>query len=123
MNEVSGAEAISNQITQQTFSGQNDVQIDQVTTGQEAIEDKKTERVYQPFKKEQLNELVSEANKALTEKQTNLHYVLHDKLHKYYVQIEDSVTHQVLREIPPKKFMDMYAAIAEKLGLIVNKRI
>jgi flagellar protein FlaG len=85
--------------------------------------DKKEERVYSPFTKDQLDDLVSEANKLLNPELTEMHYVLHDKLNKYYVQVEDSRTHQVIREIPPKKFMDMYAAIAEKLGLIVNKRV
>ncbi|MDF2565692.1 MAG: flagellar biosynthesis protein FlaG [Massilibacillus sp.] len=85
--------------------------------------DKKEQRLYSPFTKDQLDDLVSEANKLLSPELTEMHYVLHDKLNKYYVQVEDSRTHQVIREIPPKKFMDMYAAIAEKLGLIVNKRV
>lgn len=84
---------------------------------------KKEQRVYSPFTKNQLDDLVSEANKLLSVDPTEMHYVLHDKLNKYYVQVIDTKTQQVVREIPPKKFMDMYAAIAEKLGLIVNKRV
>jgi flagellar protein FlaG len=81
------------------------------------------ERIYTTFTKKQLDELVSDANKLLSSKVMEMHYVLHDKLNEYYIRLEDSVTHEVIREIPPKKFMDMYAAIAEKLGLIINKRI
>ncbi|MDF2535993.1 MAG: flagellar biosynthesis protein FlaG [Bacillales bacterium] len=92
--------------------------------GQKNLSSKSEEkRTYSPFTKNQLVDLVSEANKLLNPELTEMHYVLHDKLNKYYVQVEDVTTHQVIREIPPKKFMDMYAAIAEKLGLIVNKRV
>lgn len=77
----------------------------------------------QSLNRNQLDDLVSEANKVVWLTVPQLRYVLHDKLHQYYIQLEDPKTHEVLREIPPKKFMDMYAAIAEKLGLIVNKRI
>ncbi|UAK17861.1 flagellar protein FlaG [Sporolactobacillus terrae] len=83
----------------------------------------KEERIYQSFNKKQLGDLVTEANKLLKPQLTQMHYVLHDKLDEYYVRVEDVRTHQVIREIPPKKFMDMYAAIAEKLGLIINKRV
>lgn len=80
-------------------------------------------RSYPPFTKKQLDDLVSQANQILTPDMTEVHYVLYEKLNKYYVQVEDTLTHEVIREIPPKKFMDMYAAIAEKLGLIVNKHV
>ncbi|RYM05911.1 flagellar biosynthesis protein FlaG [Sporolactobacillus sp. THM7-7] len=72
------------------------------------------------LKKSQVEKLVKEANKILKPEVTELKYVYFDKLQTYYVQVQDVNTHRVIREIPPKKFMEMYAAIAEKLGLIVN---
>lgn len=111
------------QTTASPSSMQGEVQAKQVTSSQSTNSSIKEERVYSPFTKKQLNDLVSEANKLLNSELTEMHYVLHDKLNQYYVQVEDVVTHKVIREIPPKKFMDMYAAIAEKLGLIVNKRV
>lgn len=72
------------------------------------------------FSKGKVEDLVDEANRFMQEHLTESHYVLHDKLKQYYVQIVDTDTQKVIREIPPKKFLDMYAAIAEKLGLIVN---
>lgn len=80
-------------------------------------------RMYPSFTKDQLKDLIDEANKVLNPESTEMHYVFHEKLKEYYIRLENPMTHQVIREIPPKKFMDMYAAIAEKLGLIVNKRI
>lgn len=111
------------QTTALSSSVQGDLQSNQVINHQSGDSDKGEMRVYSPFTKKQLDDLVVEANKLLNPELTEMHYVLHDKLNKYYVQVEDVKTHRVIREIPPKKFMDMYAAIAEKLGLIVNKKI
>lgn len=71
----------------------------------------------------QTSRLVDQANQILSPTATNLHYVYYDKLDRYYVQIENSRTHEVIAEIPPKKLLDFAASIAEKLGLIINKRI
>ncbi|MFX3617924.1 MAG: flagellar protein FlaG [Sporolactobacillus sp.] len=106
----------------QSVTVQKDEATNQVTGDHSSDSNEKEDRTYPPFTKNQLDDLVSQANQILTPETTEIHYVLHQESNKYYVQVEDSVTHQVIREIPPKKFMDMYAAIAEKLGLIVNKR-
>ncbi|MDN3956521.1 flagellar protein FlaG [Sporolactobacillus laevolacticus] len=111
------------QATAPLSSVKDDLQTNTIIDHQNTDSNSKEARVYSPFTKKQLDDLVTEANKLLNPELTEMHYVLHDKLNQYYVQVEDVVTHKVIREIPPKKFMDMYAAIAEKLGLIVNKRV
>jgi len=52
-----------------------------------------------------------------------LKFVLHEELNEYYVQVVDNDNNEVLREIPPKKLLDLYAAMAEYLGLLVDRRI
>ncbi|CAM3212894.1 flagellar protein FlaG [Sporolactobacillus spathodeae] len=111
------------QVTTPLSSVQDDLRANTITDHQNSDSNTKNSRVYASFTKKQLDDLVSEANKLLNPQLTEMHYVLHDKLNQYFVQVEDAVTHKIIREIPPKKFMDMYAAIAEKLGLIVNKRV
>lgn len=113
LNQIAGNGQVSQS---QAGSGTN-----QVDRGTNANGKDSETRNYPPFTKKQLDDLVSQANQILTPVTTEVHYVLYEKLNKYYVQVEDTMTHEVIREIPPKKFMDMYAAIAEKLGLIVNK--
>jgi len=54
---------------------------------------------------------------------TSLKFVLHEKLNEYYVLVIDDSTKEVIREIPPEKLLDMYAAMAEYLGLIVDEKI
>ncbi|WP_141604108.1 flagellar protein FlaG [Terrilactibacillus laevilacticus] len=94
--------------------------IDKVTN-EKVLNQSNTEDDKNNFNKHDLKKLVDEANKLLDPQLAEIHYVFHEKLNKYYVKVEDAKTHQVIREIPPKKFLDMYASIAEKLGLIVDK--
>lgn len=52
-----------------------------------------------------------------------LRFAYHEKLHDYYIQVIDNETNQVIREIPSKKFLDNYAEIAKRFGLIVDEKI
>lgn len=81
--------------------------------------EEKAERV----PKEKLMEKVREMNEFLEQKSTSLKFQLHEKLDIYYVQIIDTVTDEVLKEIPNKKFLDMYASIAEIAGLLVDEKL
>ncbi|MFP3361912.1 flagellar protein FlaG, partial [Planococcus sp. SIMBA_143] len=49
-------------------------------------------------------------------------FELHDKLEKYYVTVVDSETKEVIKEIPPKKFLDMYAQMAEFMGILIDEK-
>lgn len=73
--------------------------------------------------KEKLEEVVKGLNEFLKPSHTSLKFVLHDELQEYYVQIIDERTNEVIREIPPKKILDIYAAMMEFVGLIVDKKI
>lgn len=53
---------------------------------------------------------------------TALKFQYHEKLNDYYVQVVNSVTDEIVREIPSRKFLDYFAAVAEKLGLVVDER-
>lgn len=54
---------------------------------------------------------------------TSIRFVLHDKLDRYYVKVIDSQTEELVREIPSEQMLDMYAAMAEFMGLIVDEKI
>jgi len=72
---------------------------------------------------EKLQEITSALNHFLQPVYTSLKFVLHEKLNEYYVLVIDDSTKEVIREIPPEKLLDMYAAMAEYLGLIVDEKI
>ena len=54
---------------------------------------------------------------------TNLKFVLHDKLGEYYVKVVDIETDEVIKEIPPEKMLDMYAQMAEFMGLLIDEKV
>jgi flagellar protein FlaG len=73
--------------------------------------------------KKDLEEVVQGLNKFLQPSHTQLKFKLHEDLEEYYVQIIDEKTKEVVREIPPKKLLDMYAKMMELVGLVVDKKI
>lgn len=73
--------------------------------------------------KQELEKAIADVNDMIEPHRTSLHYAYHEKLHTYYVQIVDSQTDKVIKEIPPKKFLDMYAMMAEQLGFITDDKV
>ncbi|MGP4078938.1 flagellar protein FlaG [Pseudalkalibacillus sp. R45] len=73
--------------------------------------------------KQDLQEKVESMNDFLVPTHTSLKFELHEKLDRYYVQVIDDKTKEVIREIPNKKFLDMYAAMAELVGIVVDEKI
>jgi flagellar protein FlaG len=74
-------------------------------------------------KKEKLEAVVKGLNEFLQPAHTSIKFKLHEKLNEYYVTVVDDNTNEVIREIPAKKLLDMYADMAEHVGLLVDKRI
>ncbi|WP_067842153.1 flagellar protein FlaG [Amphibacillus sediminis] len=70
-----------------------------------------------------IESMVEGLNEFLVPVNTSIRFVMHDKLEKYYVRVVDTLTEEVIREIPPEQMLDMYAAMAEFMGLIVDEKI
>lgn len=73
--------------------------------------------------KKKVEEVVKGLNNFLEPSHTSLRFKFHEKLNKYYVTIVDDVTDEVVKEIPVKRLLDLYADMAQHLGLLVDKRI
>lgn len=73
--------------------------------------------------KEKVKTMIDDINKLLDQNQTSIKFEFHEKLEEYYVTVIDDVTHEVVKEIPSRKVLDMYAAMTEFLGLLVDKKI
>lgn len=90
----------------------------------EAIKEKPIQpKLTGQIKEEQITEVVDSMNEFLLASHTSLKFVLHDELNEYYVTLVDDVTQEVVKEIPSKKMLDMYAAMTEFVGLMVDKKI
>ncbi len=73
--------------------------------------------------KEKLVEKVGSMNDFLEPTNTSVKFKFHDELGEFYVQVIDTFTDEVIKEIPNKKFLDMYASMAEFAGLIIDEKL
>lgn len=73
--------------------------------------------------KDQAKSMVDGLNSFLEPTNTGVRYEYHEKLEKYYVTLVNRETDEVIREIPPKKLLDVYASMAELMGFIVDEKI
>ncbi len=75
-----------------------------------------------PITKDMLEDKIAIVNEMLEPAATNVKFQLHEQLEVYYVQVIDTKTDEVLREIPNRKFLDMYASMAELAGIIIDEK-
>lgn len=75
------------------------------------------------FPKEEIEKVVNGINDFLQPANTHIQFQLHEKLNEYYVTVVDNQTKEIVREIPSRKMLDLYAAMTEFLGFVVDKKI
>lgn len=72
--------------------------------------------------RENLELAVSKMNEFIPSRR-NVKFEMHEKLDMYYVTIIDSNTKELIKEIPPRKLLDMYAEMADFMGFLIDKKI
>ena len=75
------------------------------------------------FTEENLKEIVKGMNDFLSPTKTGLKFEFHEQLNEYYVTLVDENTKEIVKEIPSKKLLDFYAAMTERIGWLVDKKI
>jgi flagellar protein FlaG len=93
---------------------------------QRNLEEKQYQSQQQPeqkVSKDFLEKTVQGLNEFLLPSTTSLKFQLHDQSEEYYVQVIDDKTKEVIRQIPSKEFLDMYASMKDILGLVVDNKI
>lgn len=73
--------------------------------------------------KEKLQQAVDAVNELLQINHTDSKFVFHEGLDRYFVQIVDNQTEEVVKEIPPKKLLDAFYEMQKLLGMIVDEKI
>lgn len=69
----------------------------------------------------ELQKAVDKANKVFNDS-THLKFEIHDKTKDIMVKIINDETGEVIKEIPPKKIIDMVAKMCEIAGIIVDEK-
>jgi flagellar protein FlaG len=91
------------------------------------IKEKSAEQQNQPQQhaqtKEKTEKIINSMNNFLKESNSHLKFKFHEELKEYYVAVVDDITNEVIKEIPPKKLLDLYAAMTEYLGLLIDKKV
>jgi flagellar protein FlaG len=102
-------------------------QVESITKTKEVSPDKKEnpqpKAQQEMISKEKTEKIISSLNDFLKASNTHLKFEFHDELKEYYVAIVDDTTNEIVKEIPSKKLLDMYAAMTDYLGLLVDRKI
>lgn len=89
----------------------------------ESLEKQMKSGLQQYVTEDRLKVAIQGANEFLSSSNTHLKFEYHEQLNEYYVTVVDDITSEVVREIPPKKMLDMFAAMTEFVGLVVDEKI
>lgn len=81
------------------------------------------EQMEEELPAEKAKKVTDSLNKILDMTDTKLRYKYHEELNRYYVTVVDKDTDEVVREIPNKKLMDVYAKMLDFAGILVDKKI
>lgn len=77
----------------------------------------------QAISKEKLSQVVDSMNSVIKTNQSELKFVFHDGLEEYFVQLVDSETEEIVKEIPPKKMLDAFYEMQKLIGIIIDEKI
>lgn len=92
---------------------------DNIKEKQKQIEEKEPKEIT----KVDLDENIEGVNKFLEKHLTSLKFQVHEDLNRVFVEVIDQKTKEIVREIPPKEFLDMVSSMLQHVGLIMDKKI
>ncbi|NLM06629.1 MAG: flagellar protein FlaG [Tissierellia bacterium] len=75
------------------------------------------------YSEEDLQQAVDKVNKQVVAFDRHFEISVHDATNRIMVKVVDSTNNELIREIPPEKFLDMVAKFCELAGLAVDKRV
>jgi uncharacterized FlaG/YvyC family protein len=69
-----------------------------------------------------INEALEKANRILLGSDRRFEVTFHEKTKEVMVRVVDSQTNKTIREIPPKKIVDIVVRLCEMAGIIFDKK-
>ena len=73
--------------------------------------------------KEKVQKAVDALNEFMTIQNRNSKFIMHDGLDRYYVEVVDAETEEIIREVPPRKLLDAFYSMQKFLGMIIDEKI
>lgn len=81
------------------------------------------EKEDEEYTKEEVERAVTSTNRLLNdEHKTQYKFEVHEGTGRVMVNLVDTKTKEVIKEIPPEKILDLVANIWERLGILVDER-
>lgn len=122
---ISGMDAMINSM-QQTAEPQGraggSVPVSPKLPFQENMDQQNADTQDYPITEKVVSEAVGRVNKAIEGSSRRFVYSVHEKTNEIMIKVIDDRTKEVIREIPPKKILDMVANMLEMAGLLVDER-
>ena len=114
---IPGSSAPSVQVFQPKLAPQADVTQTQTTTAQ------LVQSQPEPMVREQeLKQAIQQANQSFAGSNESVSFTYEEKLGQLFVQITDSTSGEVIREVPSKEFIQHQVAMKELVGLFLDKQ-
>lgn len=73
--------------------------------------------------KENLDTITKTLNDLMQYFNAKIHFQIHDKTKELMVQVVDESTNTVIKEFPPHQLLDTIAAIRDRIGVLLDKRV
>ncbi|SEK21537.1 flagellar protein FlaG [Carnobacterium iners] len=74
------------------------------------------------FSKEELQKKVDEINEYVLGFNAQFSFKVHEGTGRTFVRLIDMQTHDIIKEIPPEKMMDVVAGIWDLMGIVVDRK-
>lgn len=105
-------------VIQDTSQSIQTISMEQQNTDRQAIQEEE-----QVISSEKLQQAVDTVNEFLQVNHSASKFVLHEGLDRYFVQVVDVETEEVVKEIPPRKLLDAFYEMQKLLGMVVDEKI
>ncbi|MHB8172077.1 MAG: flagellar protein FlaG [Thermincolia bacterium] len=79
--------------------------------------------VKEPIDKAQLEEILKKLNLVMETMQVELRFQIHEITKDIMVTVVNQETGKTIREVPPKKILDMVAQMMKMVGLLFDEKI
>lgn len=89
-----------------------------VSNNQQEVQANNNSSIYD----KRLNDLIEQGNKVLHRLDTRLKWSVHEQSHQLIVKVLNTETNEVLREIPPEKYLDLVQNLCEQVGLFLDEK-
>lgn len=75
------------------------------------------------IKEEDAKKAVDTLNKEFKDKDTYLQYEVYGKFNNIVIKVMDRNTNELVKELPPKKIIDMVEKLCEMAGMFIDEKV